>query len=108
VPEGIAVGLFVSGLQGLFFQLIPLDFLDGKKLYEWNRPLWLLTALSTGFLFWEVLINDDQNSLDAAGATSTLVALGVVAASLVLSIALWLFFKALGPYEPEGVAAGGE
>jgi hypothetical protein len=99
VPEGIAVGLFVSGLEGLFFQLIPIDFMEGRKLYRWNKFAWLAISLSSGFLFWQVLLNNDKDSVDALGATRTLVTLLVVLACLGGTIALWMFFRALGPEE---------
>lgn len=101
VPEGIAVGLFVSGLEGLFFQLIPIDFMEGRKLFVWNKLAWLAISLASGFLFWQVLINDDKGSVDALGATSTVVALLLVLACLGATIALWMFFKALGPEEQQ-------
>jgi hypothetical protein len=100
LPEGIAAGLFVTGLEGLFFQLLPIQFMDGAKILRWNKLAWGLLAIVSGFLFWEVLLNDDKASLSAMEETKTIVALAVVIASLVGTIALWLFFKALGEYEP--------
>ena len=99
IPEGIAVGLFVAGLEGLFFQMIPIEFLDGHKLFKWNKPAWLAVSLVSGFLFWEALINDDQDALHAVGATKSVVALVVVICCLAATIALWLFFRAMGPEE---------
>jgi len=105
VPEGIAVGLFVSGLQGLFFQLIPIEFMDGRKLFEWNKVWWLLISVASGFLFWQVLLNDSKETVDAVGDTSTIVALAVVIACLGITVMLWTVFRALGPMEPEPVVA---
>lgn len=109
VPEGIAVGLFVSGLQGLFFQLIPIDFMDGRKLFDWSKAWWLAVSVVSAFLFWQVLINDSEDTIDAMTSTSTVVALLVAMACLAITITLWLFFRALGPEEyqrPEDAAAG--
>lgn len=105
VPEGIAVGLFVSGLEGLFFQMIPIEFLDGRKLFDWNKGAWLVITLISGFLFWEALLNDDQQSLSALEQTKTIIALVVCLACLVATIALWLFFRALGPHHPAEAVA---
>jgi hypothetical protein len=102
VPEGIAVGLFVAGLEGLFFQMIPIEFLDGRKLWKWNKVAWFAISLVSGFLFWEALINDDQRSLSAVEQTKTIIALVVVLSCLASTIALWMFFKALGPLEDGG------
>lgn len=108
LPEGIAVGIFVAGLEGLFFQMIPIEFLDGRKLWKWNKAAWGAISLISGFLFWEALINDDQQSISAVGQTKTVVALTVVLCCLAATISLWLFFKALGPEEEESAepAAG--
>ena len=32
VPEGIAVGVFVGAISGMFVQMIPMRFMDGYKL----------------------------------------------------------------------------
>lgn len=107
LPEGIAVGLFVTGLESLFFQMIPIQFMDGAKVLRWNKFAWGAIALVSGFLFWDVLLNDDQQSLHAVEQTKTIVALIVVASALIGTIALWAFFRALGPYKvdtPEAAA----
>ena len=105
VPEGIAVGLFVTGLEGLFFQMIPIHFMDGHKLLRWNKPAWLAFSLISGFLFWEVLLNEDQQSISAVEQTKSIVALGVIAACLLATMTLWLFFKALGTRQPHEASA---
>lgn len=108
IPEGIAAGLFVAGLESLFFQLIPIQFMDGAKLLRWNKLAWLSLALVSGFLFWEVLLNDDKQSLNAVEHTRTVVALIVIVSCLVATVLLWAFFRALGPYQPTQEAARAE
>ncbi|MEK7248045.1 MAG: hypothetical protein AAB092_06180, partial [Chloroflexota bacterium] len=75
--------------------------------FIWNKLAWLAISLASGFLFWQVLINNDKDSVDALGATSTVVALLLVVACLGATIALWMFFKALGP-EEQAPTAGAE
>ena len=99
LPEGIAVGVFVAGLEGLFFQMIPIEFLDGRKLFDWNKPIWLAISLVSGFFFFEAIINDDQQAVSAVGQTRTIITFVVVLCCLAATIGFWLFMRALGPEE---------
>lgn len=95
VPEGVAVGLFVSGLQSLFFQMVPIQFMDGAKLLRWNKFAWLGLSLVSGFLFWEALLNDDKDSVNAIEQTKSVVALIVIVSCLAVTIVIWALFRAL-------------
>lgn len=96
VPEGIAVGLFVTGLQSLFFQMVPIKFMDGHELIRWNKAAWFGVAAVTGFLFWHVLLNQQRDSIDSLGQTNTIAALVLIGASLGLSLATYVFFRYYG------------
>ncbi len=99
IPEGIAIGLFASGLQSLFLQLIPIRYMDGHKLIRWSKPAWLLVSLISGFLFWEVLLNADEDSVDALKHTSTVVALAIIVGCLIFTIVVWAGFRLYKPQE---------
>jgi hypothetical protein len=98
LPEGIAVGLFAAGLQSLFFQLMPIQYMDGHKLWQWNKLAWLGIALTSGFLFWEVFLNADSGSINALEQTSTLVVFSVILSCLALTV---LVYFGLRLYQPE-------
>ena len=55
IPEGIAVGIFIGGLEGLFFQMVPIKWMDGHHLWSWNKLVWLGVTGITAFLFWHIL-----------------------------------------------------
>ena len=93
LPEGVAVAVFVAGLEGLFFNMIPLHFMDGHKLWNWNKAAWLAMAGVTSFLFWHVLLNREKSSFSALQETTAATALILVGVCLVLSLSFWLFFR---------------
>ena len=93
VPEGIAAALFVGGLEGLFFNMIPLQFMDGKKLWDWNKAAWVGMAGVTAFLFWHVLLNKEKAYFSALQQTTPLTALLIGGICLVLTLAVWLYFR---------------
>ena len=63
--EAILAVIFVGGLEGLFFNMIPLTFMDGKAVADWSRVVWIVTFGLATFLFWQLLINPDAGYLDA-------------------------------------------
>jgi hypothetical protein len=93
--EGISVEFFVGGLEGLFFTLIPVSFMEGDRIWRWNKKAWLLLAGSTSFLFWYALLNSDKAYLDTLdqGRPAGVLLIGV--ACVVISLLTWGFFRLL-------------
>jgi hypothetical protein len=92
VPEGLAVGLFIAALQGLFFEMIPIEFMDGHKLFRWNKLAWLGMASVTAFLFWHVFINGGAAADEAVQAGDTVAALILLGVCVGLTVLVYSFF----------------
>jgi hypothetical protein len=93
LPEGAAVAVFVVGLEGLFFNMIPLSFMDGAKIAEWNRLLWFLMFGVAGFLFWHVLLNQEGAYLDVLPEKRVIAALGLLAFYSIVTLGTWAYFR---------------
>ena len=91
--EGVAVTLFVTGLQGTFLNMIPLSFMHGQKIWRWRRTAWAGLTLATALLFWHVLINGDQSYLQALSSTVSAAAFVILSGSMVASAGVWLYFR---------------
>ena len=91
--EGAAVSIFVGGLQGLFFSMIPMSFMDGEKIWRWNKLVWLGLASISTFLFWHVLLNGNQSYFDALTSPVSRTAFGILTSSLLVSLAVWAIFR---------------
>ncbi|MEX1159071.1 MAG: FGLLP motif-containing membrane protein [Thermomicrobiales bacterium] len=93
LPEAIAVGVLVGGLEATFIQMVPLKYLDGHKVWIWNKVAWVLIAGVTAFLLWEILLNQERDSMSAVSEGSAEVAIIVMGVCAVLSLSLYLFFR---------------
>ena len=83
----------VSGLEATAFGLMPLRFMPGYAVYQWNRLGWaLLWAISlVGFL--NILINPTSGYESQLSFQGFVAALGVFAGFGALSIATWMYFR---------------
>jgi hypothetical protein len=93
LPEGAAVAVFVAGLEGLFFNMIPLRFMDGAKIAEWNRLLWFLMFGAAAFLFWWVLLNQEGAYADALAQRRVVAALSLLAFYSNVTLGTWAYFR---------------
>jgi hypothetical protein len=91
--EGICVAIFVAGIEGLFFNMIPVSFMDGEKLLRWNKAVWLAMAGGVTFVFWYVLLNDQRSYFDALKETTPVLALAMGGLCLGLTVTAWGVFK---------------
>ncbi len=62
-------------------------------MFEWNKLVWAgLFGLAT-FLFWHLLLNQNDAYLDALRQTRVVLALGLVLLYAGVTLGTWLFFK---------------
>ena len=90
--EAVAAIVFVAGLEGAFFNMVPIDFMDGATIARWNWGVWAVMFLASGFLFWHLLLNQNQSYLEALGNTKVVAAFAVVAVFSLATVLLWSYF----------------
>jgi hypothetical protein len=93
LPVGAAVAVFVGGLEGLFFTMIPLSFMDGAKIAKWNRLLWFLMFAAAAFLFWHVLLNQEGAYLHVLPQRKVIAALSLLAFYSIVTVGTWAYFR---------------
>ena len=49
--EALFLNIFTITLQGVLFELIPLDVFDGSDLWKWKKGAWFLLFLAVFFGF---------------------------------------------------------
>jgi hypothetical protein len=96
--EGVLIGVFVGGLEGIFVNMIPISYLDGHKIMRWSRLAWLGLAGVATYVFWLVLLNDQREYFGAIQETTPAIALIVCGLCFALTSATWLWFR----YRPGG------
>jgi hypothetical protein len=90
--EAVAAIVFVAGLEGAFFNMVPIEFMDGATIARWNRGVWAVVFLISGFLFWHLLLNQDKGYLEAFANSKVVAAFAVVALFSVATVTVWTYF----------------
>jgi hypothetical protein len=87
--EASTIAIFVAGIEGILFALLPLEFVEGKKLWNYSRLAWFSAALPATFLFFHVVIGFE----DSIGSDNSMTLLIVGGGLVAVSSLLWLFFR---------------
>ena len=83
----------VAGLEAAAFGLMPLRFMPGHAVYQWNRLAWAVLFGLSVFAFIHLLIGPSSGYVAELSPNAFVAALGVFAAFGTLSIGTWLFFR---------------
>jgi hypothetical protein len=94
LPSATASLIFVGGIEGLLFVMIPLSFTDGSKLFKWYRPFWLLIVVISAFFFSWAILNPAAVAFDIFLERRVLFVVSSVAAYATLALLVWAYFKA--------------
>ncbi len=101
----IAAMVFLAGLEGIFYSMIPISFLDGAVVFEWSRVVWALLFGTATFLFFELVINQDGSYLEAFQNANVVMALVLCGIFSLLTLATWGYFKVRHSAGPEPTGA---
>ena len=85
--------VFVAGLQGILFGLIPVRFQPGAILRSWSWRVWLLYLLVSAFTLFHILIRPRPT----ANLTPFVIVLGLFLFFGGISVAFWAYFRLKGP-----------
>lgn len=85
--------IFVAGIEGLFFSLLPLKFMDGHVIMRWSRVVWALMFGSVTFFWWQFLLNGDSQYVDALKQANVQLALVILVVFVTVTGGTWLFFR---------------
>jgi hypothetical protein len=101
--------VFIGGLEGLLFSLLPLRFVDGAKVSHWRRVAWAGLYASVAFLWWELLVNGNASYLEALKQSNVATVVIVLILWAATTFGVWLGFRMYdrrhrGEGEPEGGA----
>jgi len=93
LAEAVAVMIFVGGIEGVFFSMIPVAGTGGEKIFRWNRVVWALIAVSAAFLFWHVLLGREQAYFSGVRETQSLSVIALFVVYTSLTIGAWAYFR---------------
>ncbi len=90
LPQSLAGGLVTGAVQTIVIGLIPLRFLPGHQLKQWNQKVWATSYLGGAFLFSLVLLHPGLVNAKEASIVWTIGLAGFFAAG---SVGFWWFFR---------------
>ncbi len=103
--DSFLAALFIGGLEGLLFGLIPLRFLPGARVKGWSWLAWAALMLVVLYAFVHVLLLPESGYLGRSTAASVTVTLALFITFGVASGLFWLYFR-LRPTPEEPPAEG--
>ncbi len=101
VAAGLAT-IFVGGLEGLLFELVPLRFLRGESVFEWRRGIWALLFLAAAFVFAYILLDPTSSYLGSTKVSPLIPAVILFVGFGLASVAFWAYFR----FRPQRAVAG--
>jgi len=84
--------LFITGLQGVFFALVPLSATEGGDIWRWRKLYWGVFTSVVFFLFYHFILNpesSDTRLLQQNSVQTVLMLYGIFGTATLL---LWLLF----------------
>ena len=106
VADALLGCLFIGGIEGLLFSLIPLRFLPGYRVRQWGWLPWAVLTVVTTYLFVHVLLVPESGYLGRSTAVSATVTVALFGAFGAASCLFWAWFRFRpDPAEPPPVAS---
>jgi alpha-tubulin suppressor-like RCC1 family protein len=90
--ESTAALVVVAAIQSLALSMPPATFMDGEKVWKWNRMGWVALALISAFAFITVVAFQDKSGIDAMRSHGTIAVLGAVVLCSSLAACTWALF----------------
>ena len=87
--------IFAAGVQTLFFEMIPLKYLHGRGVFQFNRLLWLVLFVVTTTVFMQTMLNPDGAFVSAFDSPNMVVLSVVVIVFCIFSTAVWFYLQRL-------------
>lgn len=93
VADSFLASLFIGGIEGLLFGLVPLRFLPGYRIKGWSWTVWIVLTGVVTFVFANVLLRPDAGYLGRSTGQSAMLTYGLFVAFAVASVLFWLWFR---------------
>lgn len=91
--DAFLAALFIGGIEGLLFGLIPLRFLPGFRVKGWSWIAWGVLTAVVLYTFVHVLLMPEAGYLGRSTAASVQLSVALLVAFGVASGVFWLWFR---------------
>ncbi|HXJ64742.1 MAG TPA: FGLLP motif-containing membrane protein [Actinomycetota bacterium] len=104
ILESVLAAVFVTGIEATVIGLLPIRFLDGHKLYTWNRVLWGVVFVVGAFGMIHLLLRPGGGYFQHSGNAPMFTVIALFVAFGVVSVAFWAYFRYRKPRGEPGSA----
>ncbi len=91
--DSLLACLFIGGLEGMLFGLVPLRFLPGARIKNWSWVAWAVLTAVVVYLFVHVLLMPESGYLGRSTAASVTTTIVLFVAFGVASALFWGYFR---------------
>jgi hypothetical protein len=103
ILEAVLAAVFVTGIEAAVIGLLPIRFLDGHKLWTWNRLLWGIVFVVGAFGLIHLLLRPGNGYVGHNTNTPMFTVIALFLAFGVVSVVFWGYFRYRRP-RPEAAA----
>jgi dolichol kinase len=93
VLQSALAAIAVAGLQSVVFGLLPLRFLDGRKVMDWSRAAWVALFGLGLFAFVHILLRPSSGYVGQSDTGGLVMVVGLFVAFGLLSVLFWAYFR---------------
>jgi len=85
--------IFVAGLEGILFELLPLRFLRGQVVFAWRKSVWAVLFGSAAFLFAYIMLEPNVGYLGSTRVSPLIPAIILFVIFGLASVGFWAYFR---------------
>lgn len=93
VVTTLLAAVIFNGMEAVAFGLMPFHFMPGWVVYRWNRLVWAILFVLSGFAFFHILIGPNSGYLANLSGTALVVAFSVFLIFSVVTLGFWGYFR---------------
>ncbi|MDQ3896742.1 MAG: hypothetical protein M3326_05740 [Actinomycetota bacterium] len=91
--EACLAVIFLWGVEGLAVAMLPMRFLDGRKVFRWSRTAWSVLFFLGVFATVHVLLRPGSGYVGETSGTVTIAVMVLYATFGIASAAFWAYFR---------------
>ncbi len=95
--ETLGLALLVLAMETAFFEMMPVAYTMGGRLFRWNMFAWIVIFTPVTFGFLHVLLNPESKYLDAFDQIGVALLTITVVTLAIVSACIWAFLTFIEP-----------
>ncbi len=97
LSQTLGLALMVLALETAFFEMAPVAYTMGGRLFRWNMLAWVLFFVPVTFAFLHVLLNPQSKYLDAFNQIGVTLLMILVVLLAIVTAFIWAFLTFVEP-----------